>query len=69
MKKLNLFFMAMAMLLMGAGFTACSDDDDNNGGAPDLGTPQYEGVSGKYSSRRPALHTRASSWEPAATTW
>ena len=48
MKKLNLFFMVMAMLLMGAGFTACSDDDDNNGGAPDLGTPQYEGVSGKY---------------------
>ena len=43
MKKLNLFFMVMAMLLMGAGFTACSDDDDNNGGAPDLGTPQYEG--------------------------
>lgn len=41
MKKLNLFF--MAMLLMGAGFTACSDDDDDNGGAPDLGTPQYEG--------------------------
>lgn len=34
MKKLNLFFMAMAMLLMGAGFTACSDDDDNNGGHP-----------------------------------
>lgn len=47
MKKINMLFMALAMMFTAAGFTACSDDD-NGGGAPDLGTPQYEDVSGKY---------------------
>lgn len=46
MKKSKLFFMAMALLCMATGFTACSDDDDQN--VPNLPTPQYEQVSGKY---------------------
>lgn len=59
MKKSKLIFMVMALLFMATGFTACSDDDDNGGGAPNLGTPQYEEVSGKYAITRKALPTKA----------
>lgn len=46
MKK-NYLLMMVLMLFSTIGFTACSDDD-NNSSAPDLGTPPFEAVSGKY---------------------
>ncbi len=48
MKKMNFFVMALLCLCTVAiGFTACSDDE-NPVTAPDLGTPPFEAVSGKY---------------------
>lgn len=48
MKKMNFFMVAMLCLCtLAIGFTACSDDD-NPVTPPDLGTPPFEAVSGKY---------------------
>ena len=48
MKKMNFFMVAMLCLCtLATGFTACSDDD-NPVTPPDLGTPPFEAVSGKY---------------------
>ena len=48
MKKMNFFMVAMLCLCtLVTGFTACSDDD-NSVTPPDLETPPFEAVSGKY---------------------
>ena len=48
MKKMNFFVMALLCLCsLAIGFTSCSDDD-NSVTPPDLGTPPFEAVSGKY---------------------
>lgn len=53
MKKMNFFVMLfLCLCTMTIGFAACSDDD-NNPTAPNLGTPPYEAVSGKYNVTTP----------------
>ncbi|HIZ00984.1 MAG TPA: DUF4595 domain-containing protein [Candidatus Bacteroides merdipullorum] len=53
MKKMNFFVMVfLCLCTMTIGFSACSDDD-NNPTAPNLGTPPYEAVSGKYNVTTP----------------
>lgn len=50
---MNFFVMVfLCLCTMTIGFAACSDDD-NNPTAPNLGTPPYEAVSGKYNVTTP----------------
>ena len=42
MKKLSLFHSALAVLMMGAAMTACSDDDNNGPDGPEASTAHYD---------------------------
>ena len=68
MKKMNFFVMALLCLCtMAIGFVACSDDDDNST-VPNLGTPPYEAVSGKYNVTTSGSPYESIELGPAATT-
>lgn len=47
MKKMYFFMMTVFLSFLTVGFTACGDDEGVS--APELPTPAFEKISGKYS--------------------